>query len=93
MPDFTLESPDDPPTTVVTGSPAERARLVAQGYRDVTDDTDAADEADAASAPESTGQTPATGETTTGAAPDDADPAQPATGRKSAAPKTETRDQ
>jgi hypothetical protein len=38
MPDFRLESPDDPSTTVVTGSPGERARLLAQGYRDITDD-------------------------------------------------------
>jgi hypothetical protein len=51
MSDFTLESPDDPATTIVTGSPGERARLVAQGYRDVTGDTDEPD------APELAGET------------------------------------
>jgi hypothetical protein len=46
MSDFTLESPDDPSTTVVTGSPGERARLLAQGYRDVTDDEPGAPESE-----------------------------------------------
>jgi len=40
MPDFTLRHPDSG-DTFVTGDPAERARLAANGYVDITGETTA----------------------------------------------------